>query len=111
MSERVTLTRQEALALRRLRAEVDRASRRSAEVATTEKHEAPDETNFIQFRRKLIQFLNLPPDVSESALRNVLERSSPLTRLPVVLGISTPSLMNDEALAASWDLESEIRRN
>jgi hypothetical protein len=76
MSERVTLTRQEALALRRLRAEVDRASRRSAEVPTTEKPEAPDVTNFIQFRRKLIQFLNLPPDVSESALRKVLERSS-----------------------------------
>jgi hypothetical protein len=77
MSERVTLSREEALALRRLRAEVDRASRRSAKVPTTGKHEAPDEKNFIEFRRKLIQFLNLPPDVSESALRKVLERSSP----------------------------------
>lgn len=77
MSERVTLTRQEALALRRLRAEVDRASRRSAEVPTTEKHEALDATSFIEFRRKLIEFLNLAPDVSESALRKVLERSSP----------------------------------
>ena len=77
MSERVTLTRQEALALRRLRAEVDRASRRSTEMPTTEKHVTPDEKNFIEFRRKLIQFLNLPPDVSESALRNVLARSSP----------------------------------
>jgi hypothetical protein len=78
-SERVILTRQEALALRRLRAEVDRARRRSAKVPTTEKqkHEAPDATSFIEFRRKLIQFLNLPPDVRESALRKVLERSSP----------------------------------
>ena len=77
MSERVTLTRQEALALRRVSAAVDRASRPSAKAATKERHEVLGGTNFIQFRRKLIQFLKLPPDVSESALRNALERSSP----------------------------------
>jgi len=34
-----------------------------------------------------------------------------VTRLPVVLGVTTASLMDDEALAASWDLDSEIGRN
>ncbi len=34
-----------------------------------------------------------------------------VTQLPVILGITTASLVDDNALAASWDLESEIRRN
>ncbi len=40
-----------------------------------------------------------------------LRHLASMTRIPVVLGVSTESLMDDEALAASWDLESEIRRN
>jgi len=40
-----------------------------------------------------------------------LREFASITRLPVVLGVSTASLFDDEALAGSTDLESEIRRN
>jgi hypothetical protein len=40
-----------------------------------------------------------------------LQEFTSKTRLPVVLGVSTASLVDDEALAASRDLESEIRCN
>jgi hypothetical protein len=40
-----------------------------------------------------------------------LREFASMTRIPVIAGVSTASLMDDEALAASWDLESEIRRN
>jgi hypothetical protein len=48
--------------------------------------------------------------LSRERLRRLRELTS-MTRLPVVLGVTTASLMDDEALAASWDLESEIRRH
>ncbi len=40
-----------------------------------------------------------------------LRKLASINRLPVALGVTTASLMDDEALATSWDLESQIRRN